>query len=287
MATEPSLVRLSRRTFLKVAGAAVGAAALAACAPPPTATPAPPTAAPKKEVPTTAPTAAPAVAAKKLKGTISVAVNGWPAPANQAAVDALTKAYKERQPDVELKWEGSTGPGFSYPQWLGTMLAANPVVVDLVAGNYQASYRNYVDLSKYRKTINPYTKRAWEEDYDWKTFTGRDSATKTTILSTWVVHCYWFYNKAMFADAGVQPPKTWADWIDVCTKLKAKGITPISTNFSYQVPQWNCEVYYDQFFRQERYAWGRRWTGTGTMTPTSMGNSSSTPRKRTLTSRSP
>jgi ABC-type glycerol-3-phosphate transport system substrate-binding protein len=36
-----------------------------------------------------------------------------------------------------------------------------------------------------------------------------------------------FYNKALFAKAGVQPPKTWADFVAVCAKLKAAGITPI------------------------------------------------------------
>ncbi|MEV0273964.1 extracellular solute-binding protein [Hamadaea sp. NPDC050747] len=39
---------------------------------------------------------------------------------------------------------------------------------------------------------------------------------------------YWvmFYNKKVFDDAGVQPPKTWADMMDAAAKLKAKGVTP-------------------------------------------------------------
>jgi len=36
-----------------------------------------------------------------------------------------------------------------------------------------------------------------------------------------------FYNKAEFAKAGVQPPKTWAEFLAVCAKLKAAGETPI------------------------------------------------------------
>jgi ABC-type glycerol-3-phosphate transport system substrate-binding protein len=36
-----------------------------------------------------------------------------------------------------------------------------------------------------------------------------------------------FYNKAQFAAAGVQPPKTWAQFLAVCAKLKAAGRTPI------------------------------------------------------------
>jgi ABC-type glycerol-3-phosphate transport system substrate-binding protein len=36
-----------------------------------------------------------------------------------------------------------------------------------------------------------------------------------------------FYNKKLFAQAGVQPPKTWTEFLAVCAKLKAAGITPI------------------------------------------------------------
>lgn len=36
-----------------------------------------------------------------------------------------------------------------------------------------------------------------------------------------------FYNKAQFAKAGVQPPTTWAQFLQVCNQLKAAGETPI------------------------------------------------------------
>ncbi|GAB2697787.1 extracellular solute-binding protein [Paenibacillus thermoaerophilus] len=37
-----------------------------------------------------------------------------------------------------------------------------------------------------------------------------------------------FYNTKMFADAGVQVPTTWDEFLQVCEALKAKGITPIA-----------------------------------------------------------
>lgn len=36
------------------------------------------------------------------------------------------------------------------------------------------------------------------------------------------------YNKKAFAKAGVQPPRTWSELLDVCARLKAKGIVPIA-----------------------------------------------------------
>jgi multiple sugar transport system substrate-binding protein len=51
-------------------------------------------------------------------------------------------------------------------------------------------------------------------------------------VSYWVM----FYNKKVFADAGVQPPKTWDEFTQVNNTLKTKGVTPMyqtSTLFSF------------------------------------------------------
>ncbi len=37
-----------------------------------------------------------------------------------------------------------------------------------------------------------------------------------------------FYNKAVFEKAGVSPPATWEEFLEVCEKLKAAGIVPIA-----------------------------------------------------------
>ncbi|MFF3753406.1 ABC transporter substrate-binding protein [Streptomyces sp. NPDC002018] len=36
------------------------------------------------------------------------------------------------------------------------------------------------------------------------------------------------YNKKVFATAGVRPPRTWAELLDVCARLKARGVVPIA-----------------------------------------------------------
>jgi raffinose/stachyose/melibiose transport system substrate-binding protein len=36
------------------------------------------------------------------------------------------------------------------------------------------------------------------------------------------------YNKKVFADAGVTPPKTWSELLDACATFKAKGVIPIA-----------------------------------------------------------
>lgn len=41
-----------------------------------------------------------------------------------------------------------------------------------------------------------------------------------------------FYNKTVFADNGIEPPVTMADFMDVCAKLKQAGVTPLAISTS-------------------------------------------------------
>jgi raffinose/stachyose/melibiose transport system substrate-binding protein len=67
------------------------------------------------------------------------------------------------------------------------------------------------------------------------------------MLPTRSVHIMWLYNKEIFAKVGVQPPTTWDEFAEVCAKIKAIGVTPVAINYSYQLPQWLAETYFDQY----------------------------------------
>ncbi|MDD2958932.1 MAG: extracellular solute-binding protein [Lachnospiraceae bacterium] len=47
---------------------------------------------------------------------------------------------------------------------------------------------------------------------------------------------YFWYNKDLFAQAGVEVPKSFDEFLDVCAKLKEKGITPIAIGNKDQWP---------------------------------------------------
>lgn len=51
-----------------------------------------------------------------------------------------------------------------------------------------------------------------------------------------------FYNKALFQKAGLKPPKTWAQFIDACFKLKTSGITPIALGAQ---DRWPAQFWFD------------------------------------------
>ena len=57
-------------------------------------------------------------------------------------------------------------------------------------------------------------------------YPGRTSVLPYSVMAASVI-----YNKKIFADNNIQVPETWDDFIAVCDKLKAAGITPIYSTF--------------------------------------------------------
>ena len=57
-------------------------------------------------------------------------------------------------------------------------------------------------------------------------YPGRTSVLPYSVMAASVI-----YNKKIFADNDIQVPETWDDFIAVCDKLKAAGITPIYSTF--------------------------------------------------------
>lgn len=56
----------------------------------------------------------------------------------------------------------------------------------------------------------------------------RDGA-QLGIPNDFQIEVFW-YNTELFDEAGVEPPKTWDEFMSVCEALKAKGIVPIATS---------------------------------------------------------
>lgn len=183
--------------------------------------------------------------AQTLSGKVVVGINSNPEDSVKAA---LTAAYKKQQPGVEIVWETARRTADEYVSWLGTQLAASPIELDVVAGNYVATFRGYVNMDQYRGTTNPYSKQMWDADLNWDFFRGTNATGSRIMLPTRSVHINWFYNQDLFAKAGVTaPPTTWDEFQAVATKLHAAGITPVGINFIWQLPQWFSEIYFDQY----------------------------------------
>ncbi|MDR3563344.1 MAG: extracellular solute-binding protein [Negativicutes bacterium] len=51
-----------------------------------------------------------------------------------------------------------------------------------------------------------------------------------------------FYNKKVFAAAGVEPPRTWPEFLAACQRLKASGVTPIALGAK---EKWPAQFWFD------------------------------------------
>ena len=125
--------RLSRREFLRMAGVAAGAAALAACAPKPTATP----------VPTKAPKPQATPAPKGLEGTLRVSAQSW--IIKKWPVEECAKKFEADHPGVtvEVSPAPSKGEGESYLiQW-----SQGRTNVDVALGGSKSDVAAYVGNS--------------------------------------------------------------------------------------------------------------------------------------------
>ncbi|WP_026530168.1 ABC transporter substrate-binding protein [Haematomicrobium sanguinis] len=66
------------------------------------------------------------------------------------------------------------------------------------------------------------------------------------------------YNRAIFAERGLQPPETWDELIEICEKLQAAGVTPFAGTLADSwtvMPSWNAIGAYaaqDGFFDKMR-----------------------------------
>jgi raffinose/stachyose/melibiose transport system substrate-binding protein len=221
---------ISRRRFLGTGAALTGSLALG-----PTATLGAPGQGPRRSWA--------AAQGQQLEGRIIIAIKQNPAP---EAKQALIDAYQAEQPGVEIIWEDRELEPVDYTSFLGTQFAAGDIQLDLVSSNYLPTFRGYLNFDRYRSSTNPYSGNPWDEDIAWDAG-GTNAAGERDLLTTRSVRMGWYYNQNLFAEAGVEPPANWSEFVEVCATLQGAGITPIVSNYEWQVPQWLSEIHWDQY----------------------------------------
>lgn len=226
-----SAKRLSRREFLSLAGAASGAALLAACAPKATETPEPEVEA----------TPVPEVEPVKIVFDAGVATPHEPdaelAPgeARKVAMQHIIDEYMELHPDVEIELYRFIGGGFEEKEpWMVARMTAKDIpdifaldqvfVRPYIGQGWFQSFDDWFDLP------NPYVEgnEAWRDMF-------KESALLVQVGPDGHIYGLSFdgasillaYNNDMFTEAGIDgEPRTWNEFIQTCQKLADAGYTP-------------------------------------------------------------
>ncbi|SEB87105.1 extracellular solute-binding protein [Paenibacillus sp. GP183] len=156
------------------------------------------------------------------KQAVEITYQSWITPNLTAAFyDNAIKKFQEKNPGIKVKRIEPPANEGSPDNYLKTLLAAGdfPDVVQnaTIKLFFDADALHEIPIDADIKQIN---------NYDSSMINGK----LYNISAVRQPQSLMFYNKKMFADAGITNiPKTWTELEDASAKLKAKGFTPILT----------------------------------------------------------
>ncbi|MGW0086373.1 ABC transporter substrate-binding protein [Streptomyces sp. NPDC003393] len=174
------------------------------------------------------------------KGPVTLQSN-LSAPQAKAAMEDLAAAYAKKGSErVSLNTVAAETFRTQLPTYLTS--ANPPDVYTWYPGSVADAYakKNLLldlddvwasspDLKRYSKALN--------------SLCTSSSGKKVFVPSTY----YWwgmFYRKSHFAKWGVKEPKTWDEFLDLCDKLKSKGVAPIGLGAGGNTP-WVASAWFD------------------------------------------
>ncbi len=137
-----------------------------------------------------------------------------------AFMDEVVAHYNQSQNKVLVEMDTSGVDVVS-----ASFVRGNPP--DLMLANYNMEVARFVDRCALTDLSDTKAASGMREDYQplldqYGICGGQMSAIPYSVMAAAVI-----YNKDIFAANGLSVPKTWDDFIAVCEKLKAAGITPI------------------------------------------------------------
>jgi ABC-type glycerol-3-phosphate transport system substrate-binding protein len=164
-------------------------------------------------------------------------------PIPHDALQRVADQYIAMYPDVEIEFV-RIPPGTDSRVWAVTQLTGGnaPEIVwtQSFDANRDVGKGWWTNLVPYMDQPNPYVDAGTEGSERWieQFYEGPTGAKfapngEMYVVPYDLVTTFFFYNKAHFETAGVQVPTTYAELIDVTSKLKDAGITP------YNGMQWS------------------------------------------------
>jgi ABC-type glycerol-3-phosphate transport system substrate-binding protein len=211
--------------------------------------------------------------AKGLKGKVSIWLCSY-APRERRATDrwtpaqyawTLEKEYEKIHPEVDLDiWESGALPGWAqmseYRTWLEAQVVGGtaPEIVWMQHPWGRESYGPRGTLTDFRPFLNmpnPYVKdnQKWIDEWESIFDVEKGPHGERWVIVGAMVTTGMFYNKDIFAKVGVLPPDTWAELMDLCSKLKAAG-SPMILAGGLITPgsfEWTERIIYFQLYADE------------------------------------
>jgi len=164
---------------------------------------------------------------------------GW-AETLKEITDAFSRQWNEAHPDDTVRFKHQYQPHQGYDMWSRTQYLGE-MAPDLVqqftnkAWEYGGRNGFLVPLKRYLYEENPYNPGTkWINTFFPDIMlANRDPAYfEYWTVAYGTVTVRYYYNKDIFRQVGVSPPRTWAEFMEVLAKIKQAGITPVAVGES-------------------------------------------------------
>jgi len=152
----------------------------------------------------------------------------WNSEPRKTALNNIVAGFEKEHPDVKITVSnlepdayktkirvslGGDAPPDIFFVWSGEKMLHN-----FVRGGNCLDITHYLDDNdgQWRKSLVASSLESFTYD-------------KVTYGIPYLLQCtFFFYNKDIFSKAGVEVPRTWAEFLAVCKKLKGQGTTPVA-----------------------------------------------------------
>ncbi|WHY85701.1 ABC transporter substrate-binding protein [Neobacillus novalis] len=154
----------------------------------------------------------------------------WTGAGEEDGLKALIKLFKEKYPNVPVENAAvAGGAGTNAKAVLASRMQGNdPPATFQVHGGAELN-AGWVAAGKMEPLNDLYDKEGWKDKFPQSLIdmVSKDGNIYSVPVNIHRGNVIW-YNKKVFADNGLTPPKTFDEFFAVADKLKAKGITPLS-----------------------------------------------------------
>ena len=144
--------------------------------------------------------------------------------ANAVATNNLVKAFMKQNPNITIKVVSQPGANYFALLQAASISRTGPDLSVQWTGLYALKYQ------KFLVNLKPYFSASEMAKINGIRYTSPNFNPAQGFLVMPLENQFYigFYNKALFAKAGLSgPPTTWNELYSDCAKLKAKGITPM------------------------------------------------------------
>ncbi len=143
---------------------------------------------------------------------------------NAVATNNLVKAFEKLHPDIKIRVVSQPADNYFALLQSSAISHTSPDLATMWTGLFDLKY------AKFLLNLKPYFTSAETSKLNGISYMAPDFNIANGFLVMPLENQFYigFYNKALFAKAGLSgPPTTWNELYSACAKLKAKGITPM------------------------------------------------------------